>query len=403
MSRLLNALSLALTQLRRNWTRSALTSLGVLIGVAAVIAMVGLGRGATRSIENDLSSMGSNLLIAQAGTGGGPQSRTPAPPFDMTDVRAIKEQVPYVRAVAPWVNVNVTAVSGSIEWDTQVTGSTRDYIVAGEWGIARGREFTEGEERAGASVCLLGETVRQELLGAQEPIGATIRLGTVSCTVIGILGPKGTNTMGMDQDDRVYAPLGLVQRRLIGSNDIPSIQVSVDEVGHMDIAEAELDALLRKRRGIVSDETVNFQIGDTRQVASMISGITNMLTGFLAAIAGVSLLVGGIGIMNIMLVSVTERTREIGIRMSIGALEADVMMQFLVEAVVLSLFGGLLGVALGIVLTAVTATALAVPVVVEPGVVLLALTFSAFIGVGFGWWPARRAARLEPIDALRHT
>ncbi|MEN0065853.1 MAG: ABC transporter permease [Myxococcota bacterium] len=403
MARLANAVGLALTQLRRNWTRSLLTSLGVLIGVAAVIAMVGLGQGARASIEDDLSDMGTNLLMIESGTGGGPQARSPAPPFDLNDIRALERQVPYIRAVAPMVSSRATAQSGGIEWNTKVQGSTRGFLVARDWDVAVGRGFTDGEERTGAAVCVLGATVHQALFEGLDPLGAQVRFGAVSCDVIGVLDAKGTNTMGMDQDDLIFVPLSLVQRRLIGTTDLASILVSIDDVAHVDVARGSMDQLLRSRRHVTSDETVNFQIRDTRRMASMVRGVTNTLTAFLAAIASVSLLVGGIGIMNIMLVSVTERTREIGIRMSIGALEGDVMMQFLVEAVVLSLFGGGLGVGLGIVATAALATALAVPIVVDPAIVALSLTVSAVLGVVFGWWPARRAARLEPIDALRHT
>ncbi len=403
MARFLNALALAVTELSRNWSRSALTSLGVLIGVAAVIAMVGIGRGATQSIEDDLASMGTNLLMVTSGTGGGPHARVAAPAFDMNDARAIEQQVPYVVAIAPTVNASTTAVSAGVEWQTNITGSTIGYLSVGDWDIAQGRGFTEGEERAGAAVCVIGDTIRDELFDGQDFMGEEIRLGAVSCTIIGLLDAKGENTMGGDQDDLIYVPITFLQRRISGSADIAVIMVSVDEVSHMSAAHDALDLLLRDRRHIISDDTVNFEVRDTREMASMVGGITNLLTAFLAAVAGVSLLVGGIGIMNIMLVSVTERTREIGIRMSIGALEGDVMLQFLVEAVVLSLLGGVSGVILGLGLTAVGSWALDVPFVIEPLIIGLALLFSALMGVGFGWWPARRAARLEPIDALRHT
>lgn len=403
MGRFLNALGLALSELRRNWTRSALTSLGVLIGVGAVIVMVGLGRGATASVQSDLAGIGNNLLMVESGTGGGPHARTAAPPFDLADVRAIEQQVPHVVAVAPTVSAAVTAVIGAEEWDTSVSGSTRGWLVARGWSVGLGRMFDEGEERSGAGVCVLGETVRRELFGELDPLGAELRLGKVGCTVVGVLASRGGNTMGMDQDNLILTPISFVQRRMLGNDDIGFISVSIDEMANMDLARDALDVLLRERRHISTDAAVNFEIRDTREMASLVTGITNTMTTFVAAVAAVSLLVGGIGIMNIMLVSVTERTREIGIRMSIGALEGDVMLQFLVEAVVLSGAGGLAGVVLGIALTAAGAALLDIPFVVEPAAVLLALVFSAFLGVVFGWWPARRAARLEPIDALRHT
>ena len=403
MSRFLNALSLALSQLRRNLSRSVLTSLGVLIGVAAVITMVGLGQGATASIEGDLASMGSNLLILQSGTGGGPQRSTNAPPFALADAAAIRSSVPYLAAVAPQMSASVTAVVGDAEWSTSVTGSNNDYLILSNWSLASGRSFTEGEERAGSPVCVLGETVRTNLFGSGDPTGASVRLGASTCTVIGVLDPKGANTMGMDQDNLVLAPIGFVSRRLVGNSDISTILLSVDRADHIDAASGTLDALMRARRHITGDSTVNFQIRDTREMAGQVTSILGVMAAFLSAVAAVSLLVGGIGIMNIMLVSVTERTREIGIRMSIGALEGDVMTQFLVEAVVLSGLGGALGAILGVGLTAIGASIMDIPLVVSPAVLVGAMLFSAGLGVGFGWVPARRAARLEPIDALRHT
>ena len=403
MSRFLNALKLAVQELLRNWTRSALTALGVLIGVAAVILMVNLGRGATASIEGDLASMGNNLIILSSGRGGGPRANTPAPAFDQTDVDAIKRQVPYLSAVAPQVVSSVTARSGGEEWSTSVTGTSDDYFIATGTEIATGRTFTSGEVRSGAGVCVVGETIVEELFGVADPLDAEIRVGDVSCTVIGTLVAKGENTMGMDQDDVILAPTPFVQRRLTGSSDIGTVLISVDTEAHMTTANAILDEVMRDRRHVVSNDTLDFEIRDTSEMASMVSGITSILTAFLAAVAGVSLLVGGIGIMNIMLVSVTERTREIGIRMSIGALEGDEMMQFLVEAVVHSLLGGVIGVLLGVTGSTIGAYFLSVPIVVDPTVVVIALLVSAGMGILFGWWPANRAAKLEPIDALRHT
>lgn len=403
MMRLWNAFVLAATELRRNWTRTLLTSLGILIGVAAVITMVGLGRGATASIEADLSSMGSNLLLVSSGTGGGPHARRDAPPFDASDVRAIREQVPHAAAVTPVVSTSATAVAAGLEWDTRVTGATSDYLIASRWTLGSGRAFTEGEERAGNAVCVIGQTVVDELYAGLDPLGSDLRVDTVSCTVIGTLEAKGENTMGDDQDNLVLLPVNLVQRRIVGSTGISNIQVSIDESRNMDVAAGTLEALLRERRHITSDDAMDFEVRDTREMAERVGGVTTLLTAFLSAVAGISLLVGGIGIMNIMLVSVTERTREIGIRLSIGALEGDVMTQFLVEAVVLAAFGGFVGVVLGTFFTFLGSFFLDVPFVIEPLAVAGALLFSAGIGVVFGWWPARRAARLEPIDALRHT
>ncbi|MCB9683132.1 MAG: ABC transporter permease [Alphaproteobacteria bacterium] len=401
MSRLTNALRLASAELTRNWSRTALTSLGILIGVAAVIAMVGIGQGATASVAEDVAAMGSNLLMVEAGASRGPQSRSTARPFTAADLDRIRREVAHLSAVSPQVSASATAAYGGITYDTTVTGSDSGYLLARGWSLDAGRAFTEGEERSGAAVCLVGATVRTEVFGGSDPVGAQLRLGKTSCTVVGLLQTKGENTMGMDQDDLVLAPVGFVQRRLVGSTDISSIVISVDSEDHIDLALAGLELTLRDLRHVRSDDTVDYTIRDTREMVAHMSGITTVLTGFLSAVAGVSLLVGGIGIMNIMLVSVTERTREIGIRMSIGALEEDVMLQFLTEAMVLGAVGGAAGAVLGVALTGVGASLLDVPFVVEPAVVVGSVAFSALMGVGFGYLPARRAARLEPIDALR--
>ncbi|MFH1467667.1 MAG: ABC transporter permease, partial [Pseudomonadota bacterium] len=346
---ILNALRIALAQLRRNLVHSGLTSLGILIGVAAVIVMVGLGRSASASIEADLQSMGSNILFLAPG---GRQQHGPpsgsAPPFSTADVEAIQRQVPHLRAVAPQVTASATAIAGDRSWDTTVYGSTGALLEVQGREVTAGRSFSAGEERAGSAACLLGATVKEELFGAASALDARVQLRTLTCTVIGVLEAKGENTMGMDQDDFVLLPITTVQRRLQGSDDVGMILVSVDGDEHMDAVMRDLDNLLRQRRHVASDDAVDFQVMDTREFSSFIGGIMQVLTLFLAAVAGVSLLVGGIGIMNIMLVSVTERTREIGIRLAIGALERDVLTQFLVEAMVLSGFGGTLGLGVGL-------------------------------------------------------
>jgi len=404
MTALSNALWIALVELRRNLTRSLLTSLGILIGVGAVIAMVGLGRGATASIEQDLASFGSNMLIIQPGAGHrGPGGRSPAPAFDLADADAIIRQVRGVEAVAPQVSAMVTAVVGGQDWDTSVTGSTNGWLTNAGWELVEGRSFTDGETRSGAPVCVLGQTVKQELLGSGDALGVEVRLGALTCTVIGVLEAHGENTFGMDQDDLILAPISTVQRRLLGTTDVNIITVTVKDPDRLEAVAADLDALMRQRRNVASDAALNFEVSDTREMMAMISGITGTLTAFLAAVAAVSLLVGGIGIMNIMLVNVTERTREIGVRMAVGALDTDVMTQFLVESVVLSALGGVLGIVLGIAGTALGATIMNIPFIVDPLAVGMAVGVSALIGVAFGWWPARRAAKLEPIDALRHS
>ncbi|SMF17841.1 putative ABC transport system permease protein [Tistlia consotensis] len=394
-------LRLALQAILRNALRSFLTVLGVVIGVGAVIAMVTIGNGTTAKVESEISALGTNLLFLRPGQGFGP-TRSDAPDFTSRDVAAIQEQIGGLLAVAPVVSAAATAIYGNENWNTTVTGTTNAFLVARDWTLTEGRSFLEGELRSGKAVCLIGQTVRQELFGRADPLGARIRLKNVSCEVIGLLEAKGQSSFGQDQDDTVIMPIRAVQRRLIGDTDIPSIYLSAQD--GVDTAKVKRDVtlLMRERRHISAREDDDFQVRDMAEIVQTMTATTTVLTGLLGAVAAVSLLVGGIGIMNIMLVSVTERTREIGIRLAIGAQERQVLLQFLVEAVVLSLFGGLIGIALGLGLAGLASGLLGVPFVLEPGIVALAFAFSAAVGVGFGFFPARRAARLDPIEALRH-
>ena len=396
-----NTLLLALRAIRRNLLRSILTILGVVIGVAAVITMVTLGNGATRSVSDQIASMGSNLLMARPGQRFGPGA-DPAPRFKSADVEAIRNQITGIRFVVPVVSSAVTAVYQASNWSTSVTGSSNDYFQAGNWELAAGRDFTESEERGGKAVCVIGETVREKLFGKQNPVGSEIRIKQFACEVIGLLEAKGESAMGQDQDDVVVMPLRTVQRRLSGSQDIGRLTISVKDSASIDAVKQQLTLLLRERRNIADNEDDDFRVMDTRQIAETLTSTTKILTMLLGAVAAVSLLVGGIGIMNIMLVSVTERTREIGIRLAIGALEREVLLQFLIEAVVLSSLGGVIGIALATAASIVLAGMMSVPYLFDPGINLLSFAFSAAIGVIFGYFPARRAAGLNPIDALRH-
>jgi putative ABC transport system permease protein len=296
----------------------------------------------------------------------------------------------------------MTAIYGNLNHAQSVVGIDNRYFIARDWTIASGREFSDAELRTGSAVCILGQTVREALFGTSDPLGETIRLKQVSCKVIGTLEKKGASGFGSDQDDTILMPLKTVQRRIAGNQDIPMIFVAVSEATGTETAQADIEALLRERRGIRPGEEDDFNVMDMAQIASMLTSVTGVLTGLLSAVAGVSLLVGGIGIMNIMLVSVTERTREIGIRLAVGAQQGQVLMQFLVEAVVLSLFGGVIGVGVGLGLAALGGMWLNTPFVFDPSIVAIAFLFSAFVGVVFGFFPARRAARLDPIEALRH-
>ncbi len=401
---LIETIKLSLKTIFRNALRSGLTVLGVVIGVAAVIVMVTLGQGTTAQVTSDVAKLGSNLLMVRPGqAGAGPASASAdTRNFTARDVEAIATQIQGVNVVAPAVNSAMTAIFGNLNHAQSVTGTDNSYLVARDWTIASGREFSDSELRAGSAVCILGATVREALFDSSDPIGETIRLKQISCRVIGTLGAKGASGFGTDQDDVILMPLKTVQRRITGKPDIPMIFVEVEDGYDTAVVQADIVALLRERRGIGDGERDDFNVIDMAQIASMLSSVSGVLTGLLSAVAGVSLLVGGIGIMNIMLVSVTERTREIGIRLAIGAQQNQVLMQFLVEAIVLSLFGGMIGIALGLGIAALGGIWLNIPFVLNPTIIAIAFIFSAMVGVVFGYFPARRAARLDPIEALRH-
>jgi putative ABC transport system permease protein len=395
---------LALREIRRNLMRSSLTILGIVIGVAAVITMVTLGRGATAQVTSDIAKLGTNLLQVRPGQHrhgpGGTQAE--AKMFEVADAEAIAREISGLAAVAPIASQGTQAIYGNENWSTVVTGGNNAYLQVRNWLLESGRHFTDGELRAGKAVCILGATVGKELFGGQNPIGATIRLEKLACQVIGVLESKGQSGFGSDQDDFVLIPLRALHRRIVGNTDVSAIYVSAQDGVSTKKVQQDIERLMRERRRVARGEDDNFYVRDMQELVSTMTGTTRVLTGLLGAVAAVSLLVGGIGIMNIMLVSVTERTREIGIRLAIGALERDVVMQFLVEAVVLSSFGGLIGIALGVTAAAVSAPALAVPFVLDPWIIVVAFVFSAAVGVLFGYFPARQAGQLDPIEALRH-
>ena len=396
-----NAFILALREIRRNVMRSILTILGIVIGVAAVIIMVTIGSGATQQVTEQIASLGSNLLIVTPGQRMGMGQRNTAPPFDEDDVVAVGN-IYGIAAVAPVSRSSATAVVGNNNWSTTTVGSDNAYFIAGNWTLERGREFTESELRSGAAVCILGHTVKNELFGGQNALGSKVRLKKLSCTVIGLLQSKGQSTMGNDQDDLILLPLRTFQRRIAGSRDINLLQISVRDGYSTEKVQKEITSLLRSRRHISVSEDDDFSVMDMKEISTMLTGTTRILTMLLSAVAAVSLLVGGIGIMNIMLVSVTERTREIGIRLAIGALEREVLLQFLVESVVLSSLGGIIGILLALTGSLLIADVMDVPFVFNGGIIAIAFLFSAIVGVVFGYFPAKKAAKLNPIDALRH-
>ena len=396
------AVKLALSSIMRNKLRSVLTLLGIVIGVAAVIAMVTLGSGASDKVRENLAKLGSNMLIVRPGQSTfGPGGATDSRAFEERDVAALKSNLSGIRGVAPTAQKQAKAVFGALNYDTSVTGTTSDWFTVQDWVIAEGRPFSEGEIRSGTSVCVIGDTIVRELFGSQDPIGERLRLGNFSCEVIGRMAPKGQSAFGSDQDSIVVLPLRAYHRRIAGNTRINVISISVTEAADIPRVQRDAEDVLRERRRIVPGEEDDFTIRDVTQIANTMASTTTIMTGLLGAVAAVSLLVGGIGIMNIMLVSVTERTREIGIRLAIGALERQVLSQFLVESIVLALFGGILGIALGLGLAAAGSALMDVPFRADPQVIALAFAVSALIGVIFGFFPARRAARLDPIEALR--
>lgn len=395
-------LKLALQAIRRNMLRSFLTLLGIVIGVAAVIAMVTIGNGTTARVEADMARLGSNLLVVRPGQFGPGRSSATARLFKNRDLEALREQVPGLRAVAPMARQSTTIVHGSESRRVEITGSDNDYFTALNHSFVEGREFLAGELRGGRAVCVIGETVREEIFGTSDAIGQRLRVGRVSCDIIGLLRPKGETSVGTDQDDVVIMPLRAFQRRVSGNTDIHVLIASASDAAATAEVQADIERLLRERRNIAADEEDDFTVMDLKQIVEIQTATTAILTALLSAVAGVSLLVGGIGIMNIMLVSVTERTREIGIRLAIGAEENQVLMQFLVEAVTLSVIGGLIGIGVGIGIAGSVAWAFNLPLILDLEVILTAFGFSALVGIVFGFFPARRAARMNPIDALRH-
>jgi putative ABC transport system permease protein len=398
----LEVIKLSLQAIWRNRLRSFLTVLGIVIGVGAVIAMVTIGNGTTQKVTADLAKLGSNLLFVSPGQFGPGRASSDARPFNMRDVAAMRTQLSGVKAVAPVAQKSMTIIAGTDNRITVVTGTDNDYFITQDWALSQGRIFQDGELRGGRAACIIGETVHDKLFGRADPIGRSIRVGTVSCEVIGILSPKGQSSFGSDQDDTVLMPIRTFHRRIAGNTDVARVLVSARDGVETFKVQVDIERIMRERRNITAGKEDDFSVRDMKQIVQATAGATAMLTGLLGAVAAVSLLVGGIGIMNIMLVSVTERTREIGIRLAIGALERQVLSQFLVEAVVLSLFGGLIGVLLGLGLALLVTGGLKVPFMVDPGIVLIAFVFSALVGIVFGYFPARRAAQLNPIEALRH-
>jgi putative ABC transport system permease protein len=384
--------------------------LGIIIGVAAVIAMVSVGAGAQQRIAQQIRSMGANYIVVYPGSstsGGIRWGLGSQQTLTEEDARAIALEVPAVEVAAPSVRGSAQTVFGNLNWSTQIQGVTPDYVDAREWSLASGRMFSFQDVEGSAKVAVLGETVWQNLFAGTDPIGQTIRIKKVPFTVVGVLEPKGQSAWGQDQDDLILIPLSTAKKKVLGtirsnSRAIGAISVRVREAGLMYEAEEQIRALMRQRHRLQPDQDDDFQVRLLIEMFAAQEESARVMTTLLAAIASVSLLVGGIGIMNIMLVSVTERTREIGLRMAVGARGRDILAQFLVEAVTLSAVGGLLGVGLGVLTSAIIASWAEWSTDVSVESVSLAFAFAGVVGIFFGFYPAQKAARLDPIDALRY-
>ena len=401
-----NLFKVAMNALRRNKMRSFLTMLGIIIGVASVITMLAIGQGSKKSIEDQISSMGSNMLFVMPGTmrmGGVQQGSASSQRLTVADMNAIKTGCDAIIAVSPEVRSNGQAVYGSSNWPTTIYGGNEEYLEIRSWSIVSGRNITDSEAKGSAKVCLIGRTVADELFGEGiDPTGETIRFKNIPFKIIGVLKEKGQNSFGQDQDDVLIAPYTTVQKRILAQTHIQSIQMSARSAEESSLAQEQVTEVLRQTHKLRENEDNDFTIRSQEELATTMTSVTDILTILLGAIAGISLLVGGIGIMNIMYVSVTERTREIGLRMSLGGRGADILMQFLFESILLSVFGGLIGILLGLLASRVVAALTSWPITVMMGSVILSFVVCTAIGVFFGWYPARKASELDPIEALRY-
>ena len=395
----------ALRALRRNKLRSSLTALGIIIGVFAVVAMVAIGNGTRASIESQVAGLGQNMLMVFAGSrrsGGVNSGLGSASAITLEDAEALRREIPDVVASSPEVTTTAQAIANGRNWSTTIAGEAPEYLVIRDWTVASGSMFTDREVRSAAKVAVLGAKTAHELFGVLDPVGQTVRVGNMPFVIIGVLASKGAGVGGQNQDDRVVIPYTTAMKRITGDKYLRSVYLQIGEAERIPIAQDQLTRLLRQRHRLLPGVSDDFNIFNQQEIADTVNTVTSTLTLLLGAIAGLSLVVGGIGIMNIMLVSVTERTREIGIRISVGAQPGDIRIQFLIEAITLSLLGGLVGVLLGIGATRLIGAVSSFKPIVSMGSIVLAFTVSFSIGVFFGFYPARRASLLDPIDALRY-
>jgi putative ABC transport system permease protein len=396
---------IALRALRRNKMRSMLTALGIIIGVASVVAMVAVGNGAQARITSQVSALGQNLLMVFAGSkksGGVNSGLGSASAITLKDASAIQREVPDVAAVSPEVSVTAQAIANGRNWSTTVVGESQDYLKIRDWKLAAGSMFNESDIRSAAKIAVIGSKTANELFGPLNPVGQSVRIKNIPFTIIGLLESKGAGMGGANQDDRILIPYTTAMKRLTGDRYLRSVNVEIRSSDRMDIAQQQITSLLRQRHRLTSDQTDDFNIFNQKEIADTVNSISKIITLLLGSIAGISLVVGGIGIMNIMLVSVTERTREIGIRIAVGAQPGDIRLQFLIEAVTLSLLGGLIGVLCGVGASHLVGMFADFKAVVSSGSIILAFGVSSVIGIFFGFYPAHKAAALDPIVALRY-
>lgn len=405
---IINLFRIAWKALLRNKIRAFLTMLGIIIGVASVITMVAIGEGSKQSIRDQLSGMGSNMINIRPSSnftvgGGARLGASSLQTLKVDDVNAIKNNANFITAVSPGVSSNGQVINGALNWPTSIQGVSPDYLSIREWGLKDGINFTDEDVKTAAKVCLIGQTIVENIFSnGENPIGKVIRFGKIPLKVIGVLTEKGENTFGQDQDDVILAPYTTVQKRILAVPYVQTIYASAVNEQSSDTATKEITAILRKQHKLKAADEDDFSIRTQAELISTISSTSELLTVLLAAIAGISLVVGGIGIMNIMYVSVTERTKEIGLRMSIGARGIDILLQFLVEAILISVTGGIIGVILGISASQLVNMFLKWPVLISDSSILLSFLVCAVTGVFFGYYPAQKASKLDPIEALRY-
>ena len=401
-----NTIKIAFYALKRNKFRAFLTMLGIIIGVASVIAMLAIGQGSKKSIQDEMSGMGTNLIFARPGSeqrGGVQMGNTDAQSMKLSDVETVQNECSAISAVSPQVSSRGQVVYGNKNWPSTVYGVNEKYLDIRKYELNEGRVFTEREVKTFAKVCVIGQTIIENLFeNDEDPIGKTIRFNNLPLKVIGILKDKGENGMGQDQDDVILSPYTMVQKRILSITYIQAIFASAISEDMNDLAIQQLTETLRKTHKIKEGQPDDFQIRSQSELVQTFTSISDMMTALLGAIAGISLLVGGIGIMNIMYVSVTERTKEIGLRLSVGGRGTDIMMQFLIESILLSVTGGIVGISLGMAITYIISSVMSWPVVIMTSAVIFAFVICSAIGIFFGWYPARKAAGLNPIDALRY-